>query len=80
MKGETEDEAREIEHILPETKKKASERERNMRSDYKIPPRDNVMEEENYSESPCRQGNGLKRGAITFEVDINKSVPLHRKF
>ena len=80
MKGETEDEAREIEHILPETKKKASERERNMRSDYKIPLRDNVMEEENYSESPCRQGNGLKRGAITFEVDINKSVPLHRKF
>lgn len=43
-----------------------------MHSDYKIPPRDKVMEEENYSESPCRQGNGLKRGTITFEVDINK--------
>lgn len=60
--------------------KKASERERNMHSDYKIPLRNSVMEEGNYSKSPCRQGNGLKRREITFEVDINKNDPLHLRF
>lgn len=55
-------------------------RERNVHSDYKIPPRDNVREEGNYSESPCRQGNGLRRGTPTFEADINKNVPLHQEF
>lgn len=44
-----------------------------MHSDYKITFKEqNVMEEENYSKSPCRQENGLKRRKITFEVDINK--------
>lgn len=35
------------------------------------------MEEENYSKSPCRQGNGLKIRKITFEVDINKKKFLY---
>ena len=35
------------------------------------------MEEENYSKSPCRQGNGLKIRKITFEVDINKEKFLY---
>lgn len=44
-----------------------------MHSDYKITFKEqNVMEEENYSKSPCRQGNGLKIRKITFEVGINK--------
>lgn len=44
-----------------------------MHSDYKITFKEqNVMEEENYSKSPCRQGNGLKIRKVTFEVDINK--------
>ena len=43
-----------------------------MHSDYKITFKEqNVMEEENYSKSPCRQENGLKIRKITFEVDIN---------
>jgi hypothetical protein len=64
---------------LPETKKKP-QKEKNMHSDYKIPPRNSVMEEGNYSESPCRQGNGPRRREITFEVDINKNDPFYRRF
>lgn len=49
-----------------------------MHSDYKITFKEqNVMEEENYSKSPCRQGNGLKVRKITFEVDINKKKFLY---
>lgn len=49
-----------------------------MYSDYKITFKEqNVMEEENYSKSPCRQGNGLKIRKITFEVDINKKKFLY---
>lgn len=29
------------------------------------------MEEGNYSECPCRQGNDLQIRKLTFEVDIN---------
>lgn len=49
-----------------------------MHSDYKITFKEqNVMEEENYSKSPCRQGNGLKIRKITFEVGINKKKFLY---